>query len=222
VPKPLRGMTYGFRWDLPPGARSELSELHQGQCDEIRGRLLALQKSWNPLQSIFEKKHKQLSNEYQTHAGETLHLGLMVHDPKIGKLRYVAGIIEKEYWDYYLWEGQGIAGRAHKLKSALIYFPLNIQPKMRFAADPPSGLKMPRILICIPLIYPVAQVQRDAPSEILGVITLSTTYNASNLLKIEPDENRQKAMLLEFQIFFLNEILPALELASFIENAVEA
>jgi predicted phosphodiesterase len=221
VSKPLRRLTYGIEWDLPPDSRSQLSALHQGQCDEIRGRLLELDTknlTLNPLQPLFADEHRRLSAEYHTPV-EKLHLGLMVYDPQIGSLRYVAGMVQEAFWHYRLCEGQGIAGRAHKLKCALIYVPRRIPPRMAFAAAPPARHVQPEILICVPLRFPVSQTENDVAGEVIGVITLSTTYQASELLKIDEDENLQKAMPLEFQILFLKRILPALGLGRFIDSS---
>jgi hypothetical protein len=223
ITKPLKETSYGIEWDLPEGSRSRLSAFRLGQCEEIRQKLLELDTenlNLNPIQPLFRERHRQLSEEYKTPAGK-LHFGLMVYDETKRGLRYVAGRIENAFWNYRLLEGQGVAGRAHKLKSALIYVPRRIAPNMAFASAPPPGHAQPQIIVCVPLRFPVPQAETDDAGEVIGVVTLSTTYLASELLKVDEDENRQKALPFEFQIFFLGQILPALGLWHFVDSSDE-
>jgi 3',5'-cyclic AMP phosphodiesterase CpdA len=207
VSKPLRGLTYGMEWDLPPESPNPLPVAIQGRCDEIRRKLLE-PITRELLRTIFAEEHARLAQEYVT-PPDRVHLGLMVYDPNLGCLRFVAGVMENAFWDYRLFEGQGIAGRAHKLKCALVYVRRNIKPRMDFSAAPPRGVKRPEILICVPLRYPVSQTTAN-PGEVIAVITLGTDYQASDLLKIDENDDRKNAITLEFQILFLKRILPAL------------
>jgi predicted phosphodiesterase len=222
VSKPRSGLSYCIEWDLPPDPRSQLSAERQGQCAEIRSRLLELDTkslALNSLSPVFGEKHKRLAKEFHTPL-EKLHLGLMVYDPTANHLRYVAGVMEAPYWNYSLLEGQGVAGRAHKVKFAQIY-PRGVQPRMAFAAAPPAGQKQSEILICVPLLFPVFKTENNFADEVIGVMTLSSTYQATELLKIDGNRNLQEAITLEFQIFLLTDILPALGLQRFVDSAVE-
>lgn len=223
VSTPLRGLTYGIGWDLPAAPKPTSTLYSEGQCDEIRHRLLALDtadRTKNTLRPVFVDAHTRLAKEWKTRP-DKLQLGLMAFDarPEVMALRFVAGVINDAYWTYHLREGQGIAGRAHKLGSALINVPN--RTKMSLAADPPPGETMPKILICVPLRYPILQ-QGENSGETVGVITLNTDDPASKLLTVFDNNKLLDALTLEFQVFFLKNILPALGFdQEWLDNAVQ-
>ncbi|MEI9893055.1 MAG: metallophosphoesterase [Chthoniobacter sp.] len=210
--KPLQGLSYGIEWNLPSVPKNRRPVFQEGTCEWIRQQLLALDApglETNLLRPIFREEHARLAREFSTPLDQ-LELGLMVFDPGIQRLRFVAGRMPPACFTFQLWEGQGIAGRAHKMNSTLVYVSRRVDPLMDFSAAGVAGRPKPEIIICVPLRFPVSQVG-DTAGEVIGVVTLSTDHPASKLLTIDSvDNSRAQAMILEFQILFLDRILPAI------------
>ena len=208
--KPLRGCTYFIEWRLPDAPARRYALVDRGRCNLIMSRLLSLNVndlSQNPLTRTFEEEATRLAQEYDTPRAD-IEVGLMVFDPQIKRLRFVAGELRKDTWGYQLYEGQGIAGRAHKIDRTLICVPSRVNPNTDFMAQPPPKGSMPEIIICIPIRYPLSTPEGVGAT--VAVLAIATYYSASNLLKLADDDNAAKAITIESQITFCEEIMPKL------------
>jgi 3',5'-cyclic AMP phosphodiesterase CpdA len=182
VTKPLRGCRYQIVWNLPqaPSRRNIGGRTNEGRCTVLKRELLDLhgeEPKLNPLNEIFAAESNRLA---EGEAADQIEIGLMVYDPAIKRLRFVAGELRPSTWNYRLFEGQGVAGRAHKIDQALVVFPNQVSSESDFAAPAAPGAQNPEVIICVPLRYPI--LPPSGVGETIGVLTVSTYYEASKLL----------------------------------------
>jgi len=222
VPKPLLSHNYGISWQLPAEVRS-LSTRAEGRAKLIRKQLLDLNLcvqptalSVHPLQAVFEDIRRELLVRYTS--GDTaayFDVGLMVYDEQVGKLRHVAGIVQPEYWAYQLYEGEGVAGRAHKLNSAHLYARSRVRREMDWYASPPAPLLPHEAVFAVPLRYPVPPGQLIGAKEgsVIGVLWVGSTSPDSGLLDLFERPEEGDNLISEFhEDYLLERILPAIGL----------
>ncbi|HWX17657.1 MAG TPA: metallophosphoesterase [Chthoniobacterales bacterium] len=215
VLRPLPNHSYGLAWGLPDAlVENDLPPRTEGKAEEIRQALLALpprDPGGNKLQAVFSSFMAELAQIYRPGSKERMEIGLMVFDAAQNRLRYVAGQFNDRYWDYKMILGQGIAARAHKLNEALLYVRKRTPPRMDFSSSGPPGVAPDEVLLCVPLRFPI----NVKNGWILGVVTLSSTSAASELLDLYENQEEVARITESFHEDLLRlRILPALNQAS--------
>lgn len=123
---------------------------------------------------------------------------MLVFDEAVNALRFVAGVIRPEYYDYRLRDGQGVGGRAHKLDQNILITRRRLKDEEDFTAAPPPGVPPSEFLLCLPLHYPLGRED----GWVVGVICLASNSEASKLLglysrtdDIPPNREAEKRIL---------------------------
>jgi 3',5'-cyclic AMP phosphodiesterase CpdA len=219
VPKPLLGHRYRVRWQLPSETEAASSgELRQiGKACLIRSRLLELTPRGqppssldNPVQKVLGGIKDELRNQFKSgDPAEDLEVGLMVYDERAVRLRHVAGIIRPEYWNWDIYEGEGVAGRAHKLNQAILYVRAAAKPELDWYTRPPASLLLHEVVFSVPLRYPIDR----ADGTVVGVLSVASTSQASRLLQLYGKEEDVKNLIGQIhKEYFQKRILPAIGL----------
>jgi predicted MPP superfamily phosphohydrolase len=225
VSKPLSNHSYGICWQLPPKEK-KTSPQDEGNAKLIRKQLLGLNLrpdpsalSEHPLKEVFKTIRKELLEQYPSRdPSARFDIALMVYDDNLRKLRPVAGVMPSEYWDFRLHEGEGVAGRAHKLNSALLYIHDMVKDDEDWYISPPNNLTAHEVVFAVPLRYPIPVGRRIGPNEgsVIGVLCIGTTSPGSGLLRLYDitDEEREgegdKLIAKIHEDYLLKRILPAL------------
>jgi len=219
VPRPLISHYYGISWQLPSeleSKRETFSPAVQGCARLIQSKLVSLNPSNAPtsmennlLREAFQSFRTQLHELYPSiDQAENLDLCLMVSDERASKLRHVAGIMSQEYWDWSLYEGEGVAGRAYKLNSALLYVRSRVLPEKDWYIAPPGSASPHEVVFSVPLRYPSDRED----GWVVGVLTVASTSTASSLLRLYNNQLEVDGLIILFQTFFVERILALLGL----------
>jgi predicted MPP superfamily phosphohydrolase len=216
IPKPLQFQNYTISWrpepqaeNLPPGPKGTAKVIRKKLLDlNLRTQLAAVKV--HPLQSVFEGIRLELLERYPS---DYFDIGLMVYDEQIKRLRHVAGVMQQEYWGYQLHEGEGVAGRAHKLDFALLYVRDRVQAEMDWYATPPASIAPHEVVFAVPLRYPlpVGQPIGAAQASVIGVLWIGSTAPGSSLLRLydRPEEGDELISIFH-EDYFLRRILPTI------------
>jgi predicted MPP superfamily phosphohydrolase len=227
VPKPLLHFSYGISWQLPSKTRNT-SPQDEGNAKLIRKNLLAL--DWRsdpsalsepPMKKVFEEIRKELLAEYPSKDPTArFDVVLMVYDDKLRKLRPVAGVMPAEYWAFRFHDGEGVAGRAHKLNSAHLYVRDMVKDDIDWYISPPTNIAAHEVLFAVPIRYPIPpdRMVDTVNGLVIGVFCVGTTSAGSGLLRLydKTDETREgegdRLIGRIHEDYFLKRILPALDL----------
>jgi predicted MPP superfamily phosphohydrolase len=215
IPQPLLGYRYGLRWQLPPDEqqRQGVDRVSKGKAEVIRRELLKCQTRaatapdpTNPLQNVFVAIQQELRQRYPSHdPAERLDVGLQVFDQEDNRLRHIAGVLPPAYWSWKLHEGEGVAGRAHKLNKALRYARAVARGSDWYTRPPDA--RPHELVLSVPLRYPV----EAHDGWVVGVLSVASTSPASPLISLK-NEKVNELIMDFYEDYFLLRILPTIGL----------
>ena len=225
VSKPLVGYRYGISWRLPSDTAKYSAEI-KGQAKLIRDTLLAAtprgagSKPSESLQGVLEGIRQEIRASYRSMSTTArLDIGLMVYDESIRKLRHVAGQMDPKYWGYELFEGEGVAGRAHKLNMAHLYVRNMAEARTDWYACAPDPLPPHQVVFSVPLRFPIegssgTLIAESKPGIVVAILGVASTSPGSGLERLWENKAEVEALIDHFhQEYLLRRILPGIGLS---------
>jgi Calcineurin-like phosphoesterase len=190
IPHPPLDFDYLVEWRLCATAApvSTLDPSSQGRIYDAVKKLLGLDLQKNPLKEFCEKVRDASVEQFRLEEDlEALHCSIMAYDPDQNVLRLVGASYDgdDQRWDFKLNYGDGIAGRAYKMKKGRVFIKRKaIAARTPFYyvtdnSDQPisdDGHEITdEVLISLPLFT------SESGEFLLGVLNLNSKFAASKL-----------------------------------------
>lgn len=203
---PYAAFTYVVRWPLPPPATVPLDPVRKGDVAYIRGKLLELREDRaranvpGTLANVVHEKLTQIASELREMSSlgaeeERIDISLMVWDEDARVLRIVAGLLpaQTKAWDWTLSFGDGLAGRAMKLRKDLLYIRRGITEEWDVYISPEEageGVAPIRheVLLSMPVVY-----WGESLEGVLGVLNIGSDSPASGLLRFRSADSAEES-----------------------------
>jgi hypothetical protein len=207
IKSPLPGSCYSLDWKLPNPPIGAAGQRIVREAEVVRNHLLeygqkrrnnSLDSLGGKIARLFKDMHEEIYGKYRSKAPEEMfQTTLMIYDQAERKLKVVDGLenvgeMNRRGWDFWLPFGFGLAGACFRA-GVIACYSRNLD--QHIPEIPEHYVEVPDFpphiyLLALPLAHPqfdpalVDNSKLERCRQLIGVLTIGSTYAASHLLEI--------------------------------------